>query len=80
MLILRALTEQHDRRERLIKISRDITIGSKRLIFHCHRLALAYDLKEMDLLSKEAHAKKEDLIKLLHKLSTELVSSQAYDK
>lgn len=28
---------KHDRRERIIKVSRDITIGSKRLIFLLHR-------------------------------------------
>lgn len=31
------LDDVNDRRERLVKISRDITIASKRAIFHLHR-------------------------------------------
>lgn len=33
------IDDYNDRRERLIKISRDITIQSKRLIFSLHRIA-----------------------------------------
>jgi hypothetical protein len=49
--ILRAFTgfrseldEVNDRRERLMKISRDITVASKRVIFHLHR-ALTADVE-----------------------------------
>eukprot|EP00096_Caligus_rogercresseyi_P002282 TRINITY_DN1436_c0_g1_i1.p1 TRINITY_DN1436_c0_g1~~TRINITY_DN1436_c0_g1_i1.p1 ORF type:complete len:305 (-),score=72.63 TRINITY_DN1436_c0_g1_i1:318-1232(-) len=32
------LDERHDRYERIVKLSRDITIESKRIIFHLHRI------------------------------------------
>ena len=32
------LDEHHDRRERLVKLSRDVTIASKKIIFSLHRL------------------------------------------
>ena len=34
------LDARHDKMERIVKLSRDITIESKRIIFTLHRLAL----------------------------------------
>lgn len=58
----------NDRRDRLIKASRDITTSSKRLIFHLHRFPHAAFGKEIDSKSgagkilAEGRIKKEDII------------------
>ncbi|RPA79442.1 Translin [Ascobolus immersus RN42] len=44
------LDDYHDRRERLIKNSRDVTALSKKLIFHLHRLPPNADIPEDDKL------------------------------
>ena len=36
--ISRILDEKHDKHERIVKLSRDITIESKRVIFLLHRI------------------------------------------
>ncbi|KAJ3163308.1 hypothetical protein HDU88_006406 [Geranomyces variabilis] len=45
-----ALDDMHDRRERIVKTSRDITIGSKRVISLLHRVAGADGEARADLL------------------------------
>ncbi|KAI8819563.1 Translin [Fimicolochytrium jonesii] len=52
------LDDMYDRRERIIKTSRDITIGSKRMIFLLHRITTTADTAS---LFTEAHAKLADL-------------------
>jgi len=37
-LLQTELDERHDKYERLVKLSRDITVASKRIIFSVHRI------------------------------------------
>lgn len=53
----------HDRRERLIKTSRDITALSKKLIFHLHR----YSNTDAPDAYASAHPKLQEISHLLHK-------------
>jgi len=64
------LDSSHDKRERLVKLSRDITIQSKRIIFLLHRVLPLTD--KVSILS-EAECKLQDVTKLLHKIAEELV-------
>ncbi|KAH6917564.1 Translin [Coprinopsis sp. MPI-PUGE-AT-0042] len=59
-----ALDEFNDRRERLIKASRDITNLSKKTIFLLHRLAL--EAPPTSTISSTSHAAGQGYIKLLH--------------
>jgi len=59
---------QHDRRERLIKLSRDITIGSKRVIFLLHRAAN----DGLDAVLHEADEKLDSMRLLINKIASEL--------
>ncbi|KAI9096197.1 Translin [Phlyctochytrium arcticum] len=62
-----ALDEVHDRRERIVKISRDITICSKRWIFLLHR-----DDSDPEEALRESEKKKDEIVSLLHKASKDL--------
>lgn len=62
---------QNDKRERLIKTSRDVTSLSKKLIFHLHRFSVAAgwpvaarDTKNAKLFD-DAHAKLQDIYAIL---------------
>lgn len=61
----------HDKRERLVKLSRDITIQSKRIIFLLHR---ALPLTDKSSVLSEAESKLQEVAKLLHKVAEELVN------
>jgi len=54
------LDSGHDRHERLVKLSRDITIESKRVIFLLHRI---HDEGSTKQLTEEAQAKLESVIR-----------------
>ena len=61
----------HDKRERLVKLSRDITIQSKRIIFLLHR---ALSLTDKSPVLNEAECKLQEVGKLLHKVAEELIN------
>lgn len=65
------LDHSHDKRERLVKLSRDITIQSKRIIFLLHRVLSLAD--KVSILS-EAECKLQEVSKLLHRVAEELVN------
>ncbi|KAJ1569794.1 hypothetical protein HK096_001446 [Nowakowskiella sp. JEL0078] len=68
------LDEFYDRRERIIKISRDITIASKRVIFLLHR---AFG-EERDNILEEAQEKQSEIIELFKIVSVELQNHNYY--
>ena len=67
----RELDYSHDKRERLVKLSRDVTIQSKRIIFLLHRALSSAD--KTSILS-EADNKLQEVTKLLCKVAEELVN------
>lgn len=62
------LDEHYDRRERIIKTSRDITALSKKLIFHLHRVTQ----RKPEAVLKEAEPKLKDLANLFSTLQADL--------
>jgi len=62
------LDEHYDRRERIVKTSRDVTALSKKLIFHLHRITQ----KKPQVILVEAKPKLDDLKKLLGSLQEDL--------
>ncbi|TPX31932.1 hypothetical protein SmJEL517_g04846 [Synchytrium microbalum] len=68
------LDDTYDRRERIIKISRDVTIYSKRLIFLLHRC----NIRTRDSVLEEAKAKQQEIIQLLRRVSVDLTGSDFY--
>ena len=64
----------HDKRERLVKLSRDITIQSKRIIFLLHRALSSTDKNSV---LTEADCKFQEVTKLLHKIAEELVDEDS---
>lgn len=62
------LDEHYDRRERIIKTSRDITALSKKLIFHLHRVTQ----RKPAAVFKEAQPKLDELSKLFDTLQEDL--------
>merc|ERR1719209_228127 len=50
------LDEKHDRNERIVKLSRDVTIESKRVIFTLHR-SIGVDKKQREEIFREAEEK-----------------------
>ncbi|KAK9896906.1 Translin [Cystobasidium minutum MCA 4210] len=62
------LDEHYDRRERIIKTSRDITALSKKLIFHLHRVTQ----RKPEAVLKEAEPKLKDLANLFGTLQADL--------
>ncbi|KAJ3045728.1 hypothetical protein HDV00_007854 [Rhizophlyctis rosea] len=69
-----ALDDMHDRRERIIKISRDITIASKRMIFLLHRVSHA----DREHVLAEARAEQRKIVKLFEKAAVELQGNDFY--
>ena len=67
----RELDYNHDKRERLVKLGRDVTIQSKRIIFLLHRALSAADITTI---LSEADNKLQDVSKLLCKVAEELVN------
>ncbi|KAI8878174.1 Translin [Backusella circina FSU 941] len=61
------LDRHHDRRERIIKVSRDITAQSKKMIFALHRAVQKNDTKY-----KEATDKQKEIIQLFKTLSNDI--------
>ena len=80
------LDDQNDRKERLVKIARDITVLSKRVIFLLHRVPIHdHDLGSDGVDrrgvagakgSEDAYAKLESLKKLLHAMADQLQGQQ----
>lgn len=71
------LDDKHDRYERIVKISRDITIESKRIIFLLHTIDPKKDNKEKILL--EAKNRLDKLIKQkFHEVAVELENRDPY--
>jgi predicted translin family RNA/ssDNA-binding protein len=62
------LDEHYDRRERIIKTSRDITSHSKKLIFHLHRVTQ----RKPEAVFKEAEPKLKELEAMFKTLQTDL--------
>ncbi|OBZ85152.1 Translin-associated protein X [Choanephora cucurbitarum] len=60
------LDDHHDRRERIIKVSRDITAQSKKMIFALHRAA------QSNQKYKEADQKQAELLDLFKKLAIDI--------
>lgn len=80
-----AVLIQNDRRERLIKTSRDVTALSKKLIFHLHRYSVAHGWptepgREANAkLLRDAHTKLEEVYAMLRSCADaeELASTSA---
>lgn len=71
------LDASQDKRERLVKLSRDCTIHSKRAIFTLHRFSGEEDTKSNVL--GEADAKfKEDVLPILHSICEEIGTEDPY--
>ncbi|KAI9243591.1 Translin [Sporodiniella umbellata] len=71
------LDEHHDRRERIIKISRDITASSKKMIFALHRVCnQGGDRNSKNF--KEADTKQKEILGLFKKLSVEIEGVNYY--
>ncbi|XP_078069534.1 translin-associated protein X isoform X2 [Mustelus asterias] len=64
------LDAKHDKYERLVKLSRDITIESKRIIFLLHRVSSVSDIEE---LLNESEAKFGDVRQKIQQISQELI-------
>lgn len=62
------LDEHHDRRERIIKTSRDVTAQSKKVIFNLHRITQS----KPERVLRESKAKLEEIQKLLETLQEDL--------
>ena len=63
------LDNSHDKKERLVKLSRDVTIQSKRIIFFLHRLLSVTD---RGVIFSEAEQKLQNVTNLLRKIAEEL--------
>ncbi|KAI9591205.1 Translin [Syncephalis fuscata] len=71
--VIRAtLDTHHDRRERLVKCSRDITVASKRLIFALHRMLAE---QSAESITTKTQSSCDDIMKLFKKISDELAHS-----
>ncbi|TPX45629.1 hypothetical protein SeMB42_g01688 [Synchytrium endobioticum] len=69
-----ALDETYDRRERIVKISRDITIHSKRMIFLLHRITAS----NRDEIIAEARQKQIEIIGMIKCIAPELQGSNFF--
>ena len=69
------LDAKHDRHERLVKLSRDTTILSKRIIFLLHRVSAS---KEQGQLLEEVEAKMSEVCETLRLTAEELRGSDPY--
>ncbi|RIA86542.1 translin-associated protein X-like protein [Glomus cerebriforme] len=68
------LDQHYDRKERIIKQSRDITGLSKKLIFLAHRATQ----KSLNSILEEAETKKKEILKLFQQVSCELEGLNYY--
>ncbi|KAH8549594.1 Translin [Umbelopsis sp. PMI_123] len=73
-IVRESLDAHHDKRERLIKLVRDITAQSKKLIFLLHRTAQDAQNMKFD----EPLAKRSEVLTLLRKVSNEVNGSDYY--
>ena len=81
------IDDQNDRKERLLKIARDITVLSKRIIFLLHRMPIHnHDLGSDGVVGKgvpaargaeDPYAKLEGMKKLLQAMAEQLQGQQA---
>ena len=69
------LDAKHDKYERLVKLSRDTTVRSKRLIFFLHR---ASGCQDRGPALEEAEAKMHEVSELLHRTAEELRGEDPY--
>ncbi|KAI8969249.1 Translin [Mycotypha africana] len=69
---------QYDRRERIIKLSRDITSQSKKMIFALHRVAQAKSYKDNTKKFSETEDRKKDIIILFKKLAEDIQGRDYY--
>ncbi|PRP85526.1 translin-associated protein X-like isoform 2 [Planoprotostelium fungivorum] len=69
--------EQNDRRERLIKLSRDTTIASKRLIFLLHRFPSSSESEGEDIMT-EAQSQMQSIHANFHSMSADLMNHDYY--
>lgn len=65
---------QQDRRELLVKASRDITAQSKKVIFALHRITV----RPPEAVFREADGKIKDILKILESLEGHLRGNDAY--
>ncbi|CAO3612757.1 unnamed protein product [Mucor hiemalis] len=65
------LDAHHDRRERIIKVSRDITAQSKKMIFALHRATQCTNKDKY----KEAELKQNEILQLFRKLAVDIQGS-----
>eukprot|EP00116_Pleurobrachia_bachei_P009156 sb/3469418/ len=72
-----AMDSKNDKHERIVKISRDITIASKRIIFGLHRI-LPDNTKEHEGILKEAEGKLTALKPQFVKIGEELKGEDVY--
>ena len=70
------LDHRHDKRERLVKLSRDITIESKRIIFLLHRVNLAPDGDEDTSTDVNTIEKTKDNVAILEEAESRLLDIQ----
>ncbi|KAF5384676.1 hypothetical protein D9757_006203 [Collybiopsis confluens] len=70
------LDEHHDRRERLIKASRDITNISKKTIFLVHRLVMAHDSSARKNAAKDGFKNLTQVHAIYAEMKKELVGDQ----
>ncbi|KAI9208080.1 Translin family-domain-containing protein [Polychytrium aggregatum] len=68
------LDQMYDRRERIVKVSRDITSLSKKLIFTLHRI----EASNQDTIFAEALAKKAEIVQLFRQVSRDLKGQDYY--
>ena len=68
----RELDTKHDRHERLVKLSRDCTIRSKRVIFLLHR-ATGNDSSKDSILAEAEEKIRKDILFLLQSIASELL-------
>lgn len=71
------LDEKHDKWERIVKMSRDITVESKRLIFHLHRLKINSKFKDLKIMT-EAEEKSKIIRQKWKQIALELSGDDAY--
>ncbi|XP_022914674.2 translin-associated protein X [Onthophagus taurus] len=71
------LDDKHDRYERIVKISRDITIESKRIIFLLHNVGVDLDSKR-EQIHKEAETRLNQLLSKFKAIALELEGHEHY--
>lgn len=78
-LFQQELDKKHNKWERIVKLSRDITIESKRLIFHLHRIDIVSSNTEAKLkIISEAEKKRMDISEKWKQVAIELQDEDSY--